>query len=314
MSLGDGRVSGEHVDVLTRTLRDVQPAVREQLIDQGEQLVRLAEQTTPDEFARRVRNEARRLESDSDGMERLERQRRGIRCNSWIDKDTGMGRWSVTLDPATWLGWEGRLDAQIEAMFHDVHPQGCPPDPIEKQSFLRAHALLALLNGEGTTAGRPVIIVVEDYTNPQPDRRPTLDWGADIDLPREYLEQLRPQASLCSVKVRNGVIIEAPGTLNLGRTTRLANQAQRRALRGLYACCAIPGCRVRYSRLKLHHVIWWEHGGRSDLDNFLPLCEIHHQRAHHDGWLISLGPNRELTITLPDGQIMTTGPPTRNAA
>ena len=75
-----------------------------------------------------------------------------------------------------------------------------------------------------------------------------------------------------------------------------------------------PGCCVRYSRTKLHHVIWWRHGGRTDLDNLIPLCEIHHQKIHHDGWLISLGPNRELTITLPDGQIMTTGPPKRDAA
>ena len=105
-----------------------------------------------------------------------------------------------------------------------------------------------------------------------------------------------------------------PDDLNLGRTTRLANRAQRRALHGLYATCAIPGCRVRYSRTKLHHIIWWRHGGLTDLDNLLPVCEIHHQNIHHNGWLITLGPNRELTIQLPDGQIMTTGPPHRNAA
>ena len=156
--------------------------------------------------------------------------------------------------------------------------------------------------------------MVEDHTNPLPDGRASIDWGADVDLPRELLDVLRPQASVYAVTVRNGVIIEAPGELNLGRTTRLANRAQRRALRGLYATCAIPGCRVRYSRTKLHHVIWWRHGGRSDLDNFLPVCEKHHQHIHNDGWLITLGPNRQLSITLPDGQIMTTGPPKRNAA
>jgi hypothetical protein len=46
----------------------------------------------------------------------------------------------------------------------------------------------------------------------------------------------------------------------------------------------------------------------------LPVCEQHHQNIHHNGWLITLGPNRQLTIQLPDGQIMTTGPPHRNAA
>jgi hypothetical protein len=175
-------------------------------------------------------------------------------------------------------------------------------------------ALLALLNGDGVGVGRPEIIVVEDHTNPDSAGRPALDWGADVDLPREFLDELRPRAHQFTMKVADGMVIDAPGVLNLGRSTRLANRAQRRALRGLYATCAIPGCRVRYSRLKLHHVIWWEHGGRSDLNNFLPVCERHHQKIHHHDWVITLGTRRELTIRLPDGQIMTTGPPKRNAA
>src|SRR3954447_5978670 len=53
---------------------------------------------------------------------------------------------------------------------------------------------------------------------------------------------------------------------------------------------------------------------RTDLENLVPLCEIHHQRVHHDGWLLRLAADRTLTITLPDGQVMTTGPPRRSAA
>lgn len=314
VSLDAGRVSGEHVDVLTRTLRQLEPTVRAKLIDQGQRLVKIAENSAPDEFARSIRDEARRLERDSDGLDRLERQRRAIRCNSWTDKVTGMGRWSVTLDPATWLVLENRLDTQVEAMFHDTHPEGCPSDVLEKQSFLRAHALLAMLHGKSARVGRPEIVVVEDHTNPLPDGRPRVDWGADVDLPRAVLDVLRPRATVYSITVRDGVVIDAPGELNLGRTTRLANRAQRRALRGVYVTCAIPGCCVRYTRTKLHHVIWWRHGGRTDLDNLLPVCQIHHQTIHNDGWLVSLGTNRELTIALPDGQIMTTGPPQRSAA
>jgi hypothetical protein len=254
------------------------------------------------------------LEADGDGLDRLERQRRAVRLSSWVDKDSGMGRWSLWWDPATFATLEGRLDGQVEAMFHDTHPDGCPSDLLEKQSFLRAHALLALLDGKGTRAGRPEVVVVEDHTSPLRDGRPSLDWGVDVELPHEHLEQLRPTARVYRVSVRDGVVVDAPGRLDLGRETRLANRAQRRALHGLYATCAIPGCTVRYSRTKLHHVIWWRNGGCTDLSNLLPVCQIHHQKVHHDNWLISLGPNRELTVTLPDGQIMTTGPPKRAAA
>jgi hypothetical protein len=71
---------------------------------------------------------------------------------------------------------------------------------------------------------------------------------------------------------------------------------------------------VRYSRTKLHHVIWWRHGGRTNLDNLVPVREKHHQNIHKDGWLLTLTPDRQLTIQFPDGQIMTTGPPKRSAA
>ncbi|HEX3087423.1 MAG TPA: HNH endonuclease [Ilumatobacteraceae bacterium] len=314
VSLNDGRVSGEHLDVLTRVMRSVTSVVADQLGADGERLVRLAQHSTPDEFARTVREAARVLEADRDGLDRLERQRRAVRCVSWVDKANGMGRISLTLDPLAYVSLERRFDAQIEALFHDAHPDGCPTDLLEKQQFLRAHALLSLLDGRGARSGRPEIVVVEDHTNPLADGRPSLDWGADVDLPHEVLEQLRPTAGVYAITVRNGVIIDAPGQLDLGRETRLANRAQRRAFTGLYATCGVPGCCVRYSRTKLHHIIWWRHGGRTDMANLIPLCQIHHQNVHHDGWTITLGPNRELTITLPDGQVMTTGPPKRGAA
>ena len=84
-----------------------------------------------------MRTEARRVESDSDGLDRLQRQRRAVRLNTWIDRDTGMGRWSATWDPETMVRLENRLDAQVQAMFHDTQPDDCPSDLLEKQSFLQ---------------------------------------------------------------------------------------------------------------------------------------------------------------------------------
>ena len=66
-ALDAGRVSGAHVDVLTRALAQLQPATRQELIDLAPSLVMVAENVTADEFARTVRAEARRLERDGDG-------------------------------------------------------------------------------------------------------------------------------------------------------------------------------------------------------------------------------------------------------
>lgn len=140
-SLEAGRVSGAHVDVLTRALAQLQPAPRQQLIDAGPSLVAIAENVTPDEFARTVGAQARRLERDSDGLERLEQQKRAVRFDSWMDRHTGMGRWSATWDPETMVRLENLIDAKVQALFHDTQPANCPTDPLAKQSFLRAHAV-----------------------------------------------------------------------------------------------------------------------------------------------------------------------------
>jgi hypothetical protein len=143
---------------------------------------------------------------------------------------------------------------------------------------------------------------------------PVAEFSIPVEIPARVLATLAGDADTHAVVVRNGIVLYAPGELNLGRTTRLANRAQRRALRGLYKCCAIPGCTVAYDRCKLHHIIWWRNDGRTDLDNLLPVCSVHHANIHNDDWHIALGPNRELTLRLPDGAIHTTGPPNRRTA
>jgi hypothetical protein len=154
---------------------------------------------------------------------------------------------------------------------------------------------------------------VVDATAPDPNGLPTIDWGLPVELPTDVLRRCFDEGHVSCVIVRNGVIIHAPGTLNLGRSTRLANRAQRRALRALYPTCAIPGCDTRYELCKLHHVIWWEHGGTTDLDNLLPLCSRHHHAIHDQGWHLKLTPDRQLTVTYPNGTSQTTGPPSRRA-
>jgi hypothetical protein len=110
-----------------------------------------------------------------------------------------------------------------------------------------------------------------------------------------------------------GIVVHAPGQLNMGRTTRLATPAQRRVLRAMYGTCGLPDCTVPFDQCDVHHVIWWEppHRGPTDLDNLLPTCSRHHHAIHDRGWKLKLTPDRELTVTYPDGTTVTTPPPMR---
>ena len=170
--------------------------------------------------------------------------------------------------------------------------------------------MVALTEGHGTRSGVPEIVAVLDVTDPRPDGSPTVDWGLPVELPAEVLRRLFDTAHVHPIVVRGGVVLHAPGCLDLGRTTRVANRAQRRALRALYKTCAIPGCDTRYDLCQLHHIIWWEHGGSTDLANLLPLCVRHHHAVHDHGWHLVLAADRTLTITYPDGTTHTTGPRT----
>ena len=148
------------------------------------------------------------------------------------------------------------------------------------------------------------------------DGRPVVDWGIPVEIPDRVLHDLMndPDTHIDVVVIRNGIILHAPGALNLGRTTRLANRAQRRTLRALYPTCAVADCTTHFTLCVIHHILWWRNGGPTNLNNLIPLCTHHHHAIHDHGWHIHLAPDRTLTITLPDGRTMTTGPPRTTTA
>jgi hypothetical protein len=314
VALGDGAITSGHIDALTRTSKKLDPAKRDELFERADGLAAVAAAATVEEFAKRLELEARRLD-DVDGEERLDRQRRAARARSWVD---GEGLWNLSarFDPVTGVKMAARLEATVEALFAETVPEGCPVDPIEKQRYLTAHAVARLFTDATSVGSRPgraeYVVVIDADATGQPG--PVGEFAIPVEIPARVLATLAHDADTHAVVVRNGVVLHAPGELDLGRTTRLANRAQRRALRGLYRHCAIPGCGVAYDRCKLHHVIWWRHGGRTDLGNLLPLCSVHHSKIHNNAWRIELGPSRELTLRLPDGTIHTAEPPNRRTA
>jgi hypothetical protein len=304
-ALQDGVVSGAHVDVAGRALRQLEPRQRDGLVDRAGWLVDVAQRSTPEEFRAALACEVRRIQAD-DGVGRLERQRRATTLRTWVDHRDGMWCLAGRFDPATGVWLHGRLERVVAELFADRVPDTCPSDPSDKQDHLRAQALVALVDGRVRGGGRPEVTVVVDVTSPA---GPVIDWGLPVELPGRVLHELFAVTDPTVVVVRNGVVLHAPGQLDLGRSTRLASRAQRRALRAMYSTCAVPGCAVRFPFTQPHHIVWWERGGMTDLANLVPLCSKHHHCVHDNGWTLTLGSNRDLTIRTPDGQVMTTGPP-----
>jgi hypothetical protein len=306
--LASGTISTEHVDALTYGLRRLKAAERPRLIARSARLALLATRSTPEEFGETVRAETENIASD-DGADVLAQQKRAARLRTWWDKTSRM--WCVRgqFDPESGIIMNGRVEGMLASKFAEKVPDGAPDDPTEKQDWLRAQAFVELVCGERAIgSGIPETVVVVDTTDG------TVRWPFDVYLPSEVLQRFINRSKVHFVDIHLGTIRDAPGNLNLGRTRRLANRAQRRALGALYATCAIPGCSIKYDKTRLHHVWFWEDGGPTDLHNLLPLCSRHHHQVHDGGWKLHLSPQRALTVTLPDGRVMATGPPGTLAA
>lgn len=338
-ALDAGAVTGEHVDAVATALADLNAAERLLLVQEARSVVEAALIMEPDTFRDYMRDLVNTLQADR-GESLRARRKRSTRLGAWMDKHTGMWRLRGQLDPEMGCVMAQKLEAALQARLAMEQPEFCPADPTQKIDFLRAYALADMFraasrqgggSGGGGGGGGPrteVTIVVRapdghgKAASAAPQSDPPAWWvcppgvidaGADVTVSPEFVTDLvrRGVARLFTVITSDGQVVAAPGTLKLGRTTRLANRAQRRALHALYVTCAVPGCRVDYRLCRLHHVVWWRNGGLTDLDNLVPLCGAHHRAVHDEGWHLVLGPRRKMTLTRPDGQVLTTGPPGR---
>jgi hypothetical protein len=310
-ALTSGAVNVDHVDVLARSVAGLDEVTKQRLAGRGEFLTEVAAKTTSAEFGRTLRTEIRRAQRD-DGIATLERQRRNTRLRTWLDRETGMWCLRGEFDPESGAILETRLRSTLEALFHDATPPTCPTDPLEKQHHLRALALMALTQGKRSGRGGAIdmSVLVDAKTLLEGlHQHSVIDCGLGIELPVETIRRMACYADITPIIVgSDGVHME------VGRSTRLANRDQRRALRAMYRGCGVPGCSVAWDYVVIHHLHYFRNGGATDVHNLLPLCTKHHHLAHEGGWNLSLDAARNLTIVRPDGTRMTTGPPKVMAA
>ena len=88
--------------------------------------------------------------------------------------------------------------------------------------------------------------------------------------------------------------------IGAGRSTRVIGRRLRRALEHRDRCCVVPGCGATRG-LHAHHIVHWEDGGPTELNNLVLLCPYHH-RLHHRGVITITGPADRLRITDDDGR------------
>lgn len=299
-------VTDDHVEVVAIARRRLDPAVRSRFDALDDEITSCALHHTPDRLAEQLRFLQRRLERDHT-REGDVRRRRAVRVAKWIDRD-GAYQMHGTFDPEMGSRIFGAIDTAIERLRHQTAslvPGGNPNDPLASdREFLGAHALARLVT-HGHTADRPgtpeVVVLVDERTlvhGEHPGTVSELHDGTAVDP-----ELVR---RLCCEAVLTAVVVSANGTvpLDVGRSQRTATRAQRRALRAVHRTCAIGGCTTSFDQCEVHHILFWDLAGLTDLANLVPLCLRHHHLVHDMGWRLELVPtDRMLTLRRPDGSV-----------
>lgn len=312
-ALAAGEMTAESADAVVRAARDGRigsPAeVEAQLLD-------VARTQGPE----RVRAEVRRRTQEADGaaMLRDEQRQHARRRLSLTRREDGM--WDLYgLLPAE-TGERARTLLDI----HDTpDPKDTPPGARRRPEQRLADALdsavgVALALGDNPTMGgvaRPHVSVIvdvttfdADLTDPlHPDRPVAADaqvWAGLPAMDTSWSGPLSPQPALrlcCDATVSRIVMAGESQVLDVGRATREWSPGQRRAINARDRCCRGPGCGRPIGWTEIHHLDWWRHGGRTDVDNGLALCAACHRLVHEGGWSAELDvATAAVTWTSPD--------------
>ena len=143
-----GELSGEHLDAFIAAVAGMLAAARPRLLALQERLAELACGMTVEEFREQLRREVASIEAD-DGRSRLQRQKTATRLAS-VDRSSHRHGPPLRAVRPRDAGscWRPRCSNGWRRSSTGRTRPGTPDDPVEKQDFLRAHALLSLIRGD----------------------------------------------------------------------------------------------------------------------------------------------------------------------
>lgn len=177
-----------------------------------------------------------------------------------------------------------------------------PPAVARNAEALVGAAQLALSAVERTDRGDAPCQVVVHVDAPvladdAADGRCYLEDGPR--LPPETARRLSCDAEVIAVThARDGTTV-----LDVGRKTRTIPRKLRRALRVRDGGCRFPGC-SNHRFVDGHHIVFWENGGETKLENLILLCRRHHRLVHEEGYGLTCPAPGVFVFTRPDGRLV----------
>ena len=278
-ALADGAITPQHACIIV-------DAAEHTAVGEAE-LLAAAEHQPTDVFGHTVRDHVNEKTAGEDLQERRRRQR-ARRELSITQQSDGMYKLFGLFDPVAGARIETALTAAARKLRHDEDPSNRATVPQRYADALERLATANSATGSQTTT----FLVVTEY-----DAVAGQLAGARLvdgaPLVADELVKLAVEA-----KVLPAIFDVAGRPLWLGRASRDANDAQRIALAARDRRCV--GCGTRYNLCEPHHVVHWEHGGTTDIENLCLLCgDCHHNQVHTKGARIEIAANGKHTLRHP---------------
>lgn len=331
----DGRVTDKHLEVIARTYTKAGDGVADTMrSSKGQQeLLTAASSTNGSEFHRTLKqwhakNDPGELQRDHDGQ---------VAARNLSVISTPAGTKISGLLPNS----EGdKLKRALEA--HSPRP-AAQDDRTYPQRMADALVDLAhhTLQDTRTTPGALVtphvsLMITEDTWLALREPSPT-DTAGDDAAPHQYpaggvtqvtqaLRGVSPVTTddgdplapskvgqiLCDCEITRMVLGSPSTVVDLGRTKRLFEKEQRRAIVARDRRCIWQGCEIPARWCEVHHIDWWQRdGGHTSVDRGVPLCGHHHHTIHAEDLKIERRPGDQLTYVITNlrGEVRSTRAP-----
>ena len=292
-ALEHGTITLGHIDTWGHAVRDLRDDQLARLAPRQPELLARGEHQTPEEFGRSVREAVRQIRR-AEGETRSAQQIADRRSRFGTRLEDGMGWLTAQFDPETAARVFSAIRAERDALLAS--------DTTLTEEQAAADALAGLILG-ASRSRRPglteVVVFIDLESLRLGEHVGTASFlSSSAEIPVSTVRRLCCEAHIVPM------VLGGDGMpLDVGRERRLANRAQRRALRRMYRTCAHPDCTIAFDDCHIHHLDPWETLGRTDLANLVPLCSKHHHLVHEGGWHLTLDSRRTLTLRRPDGTL-----------
>lgn len=305
VAVAAGRLGLDAADAIRGGLGQPDAAIEaEQLGRAASRLLDVAATLTVEQLAAEAR--AERAQLDSAGVAEREAALRERRYLHLFPQPDGMTRIAGLLDPESASLVSSAVDAATS-------PRRGGPRFVDSESIARARALrddartteqlsldalveLVRLGGAvepGPLLGTRKPAVQLLVAAPELERADAAAHGAGpagtarIEGQTEPVSAATAQRHICDAGTVAVSFDQHGQVVDVGREQRLFTRRQRIALAARDGGCRFPGCERPPSWTEAHHIVPWQEGGGTDLDNGILLCRHHHLLVHNNGWAIT---------------------------